>query len=239
MDSTKPVHPDTAVVSSPAVLLAAEGVSKRYGLQQVLRDVSLSFGAREVVLLLGANGAGKSTLLRVLAGLARPDRGRIFAPKNGAVGLASHHSFLYGRLSVRENISLFRSLCAEEQSSLDTLLATWDLGEVASRPFCELSKGNQTRASLARAFLGSPCAVLLDEPSSNLDQKSTERLLRVVATQAQSGLVVIATHDIHRLRDIATRVVVMEQGRVVADSGSQASAVEIDSVIQRYLEGNR
>ena len=87
--------------------------------------------------------------------------------------------------------------------------------------------------------MGNPSASLLDEPSSNLDQRSVERLRQAVAMQSKTGPVVIATHDVHRLRDIATRVVVIERGRVLADSGNSASMAAIDAVIQRYVESNR
>jgi ABC-type multidrug transport system ATPase subunit len=227
---------DTAPVTP---VLAADGVGKRYGFQHVLRDISLSFGVGEVVLLLGANGAGKSTLLRVLAQLVRPDTGRVVVPKGATIGFASHHTFLYGRLSVRENLALYRSLISGETHTLDGILDSWQLREVAGKPIVELSKGNQARASLARAFMGNPGASLLDEPSSNLDQRSVERLKQAVTLQSKTGPVVIATHDVHRLRDMATRVVVMERGRVLADSGTPATTTAIDAVIQRYVESNR
>jgi ABC-2 type transport system ATP-binding protein len=228
-----------AVASHDTVILAAENISKRYGLQQVLRDVSLSFALHEVVLLLGPNGAGKSTLLRVLSGLARPDAGRVLTPSQGRIGFASHHTLLYGRLSVRENIRLHLQLSPVERRSVDDVLGAWDLQDVASKTLCDLSKGNQARAALARTFLGDPSVVLLDEPSSNLDQKSTTGLLRIVADRSRFGSVIIATHDIHRLRAIATRVVVMDRGRVLADSGPHASAEVLDAVVQRYMESNR
>lgn len=239
MSSANASNTTSQEASYAAALIAAHGVSKRYALQQVLRDVSLSFGVGEVALLLGANGAGKSTLLRVLAQLLRPDAGRVVLPKGATIGFASHHSFLYGRLSVRENLALYRSLTSGETRTLDEILDCWELREVAAKPLSELSKGNQARASLARAFMGNPSATLLDEPSSNLDQRSVERLQRAVVAQSHVGPVVIATHDIHRLRDIANRILVMERGRVLVDSGARATAAAIDAVIQRYLESNR
>lgn len=239
MGSANSSDMSSTTASHDAVVLAAERVGKRYGLQQVLRDVSLSFALHEVVLLLGANGAGKSTLLRILSGLARPDTGRVVAPQVGGVGFASHHTLLYGRLSARENLSLHLRLLPSEQSSVDEVLRVWDLTDVASKPLCDLSKGNQGRAALARAFLGDPSVVLLDEPSSNLDQKSTERLQKMVLDRSRSATVLIATHDIHRLRSLATRIVVMDRGFVLADSGPSASTVALDAVVQRYVESNR
>jgi len=239
MGSANTSQTNLADSSGSAATLAAAGISKRYGLQPVLREVSLSFRMGEIALLLGANGAGKSSLLRVLAGLVRPDAGRVVAPAGGTIGFASHNTFLYGRLSVRENLALYRALITREERGIDDILKSWGLNEVAAKPLSDLSKGNQARVSLARAFMGNPSVSLLDEPSSNLDQKSTEKLQQVVMAQARVGPVVIATHDIHRLRDVATRVVVMERGRVLVDSGSQALEASVDAVIQRYLESNR
>jgi ABC-type multidrug transport system ATPase subunit len=221
-------------------VLEVKDVTKTFGSLSVLKRLSLSCGSGEVVLLVGANGAGKSTLLRAIAGLSRPDSGSVTRDTT-RIGFLSHHLFLYGRLSVRENIRLFASV--QGASEWSDVVSRLELSKVVDRPLAELSKGMQARVGIARAFLGSPELILLDEPTSNLDEKGTSLLLgeierRRSETNARSTFL-IATHDLHRMASIATRVVVLADGNVVADSGAGASRDTISGVLDRYREVNR
>lgn len=219
-------------------LVEAKEISKSFGAKRVLRRASLSCCAGEVVLLLGANGAGKSTLLRIMAGLSRADGGQVVRKRGAALGFLSHHLSIYGRLSPRENLSLIAALCGASPDSVGASLERWGLGEFSDRPVSDLSRGNQARVGLARAFLNAPCVRLLDEPSGNLDDWGVEVLKSAIAADADATTV-LATHDIHRLGDLATRVVVMGKGEVLADSGTSASAEEIARTISLYRESNR
>jgi ABC-type multidrug transport system ATPase subunit len=221
-------------------VLEVKDVTKTFGSLSVLKRLSLSCGSGEVVLIVGANGAGKSTLLRAIAGLAHPDSGSVIR-NTTRIGFLSHHLFLYGRLSVRENIKLFASV--QGASEWSDVVSRLELSKVVDRPVSELSKGMQARVGIARAFLGSPELILLDEPTSNLDEKGTSLLLGEIArrrseTNARSTFL-IATHDLHRMASIATRVVVLADGNVVADSGDGATPDTISRVLDRYREVNR
>lgn len=221
-------------------VLEVKDVTKTFGSLSVLKRLSLSCGSGEVVLLVGANGAGKSTLLRAVAGLARPDSGSVLRGTT-RIGFLSHHLFLYGRLSVRENIKLFASV--QGASDWSGVVSRLELSKVVDRPVSELSKGMQARVGIARAFLGSPELILLDEPTSNLDEKGTSLLLEEIARRRSEAnarsTFLIATHDLHRMASIATRVVVLAEGNVVADSGAGASRDTISGVLDRYREVNR
>jgi len=146
---------------------------------------------------------------------------------------------MYGRLTARENLDLFRSVADLPSDTLKRAEEVWELNDCAHKQVADLSKGTQARVSLARVFMTSPSVVLLDEPTSNLDNKGTETLLRAVRAGAEGRCVVIATHDIHRLRDIATRVLVLDRGEIVADSGAVAEPTSISQVVDYYLESNR
>jgi ABC-type multidrug transport system ATPase subunit len=221
-------------------LVTLRDVSKTFGSLRVLNRVTLSFSAGEVVLLLGANGAGKSTLLRVIAGLARQERGEVSRTPGTSVGLMSHHLLLYNRLTVHENLSLFRKVSGVPCESVDAALGEWGLSEAIRTPVGELSRGNQARVGLARTFLNSPAIRLLDEPSSNLDERGVELLKSAIrANRGGAVLTIIATHDLHRLRDIGTRVIVMNRGEVVADSGAGSPASQVDHMVAVYRESNR
>ncbi len=224
---------------SSTTIVAVREISKRFGHVRVLRRLSVSFQRGEVTLLLGANGAGKSTLLRILAGLTRPDGGSVYTAPSASIGFFSHNLSMYGRLTARENLDLFRRVADLSRGALNRAEELWDLGECADKQVTELSKGTQARVSLARVFMTAPSVVLLDEPTSNLDNKSTEGLIGAVRSEAECRCVVIATHDIHRLRVIATRVLVVDRGEIFADSGAGATQSSISRVIDCYLESNR
>jgi ABC-type multidrug transport system ATPase subunit len=226
-------------VGSVSDMLSATGLVKRFGRQRVLASVSLSCSRGEVVVLLGANGAGKSTLLRTLAGLIRPDSGVVSKPKSWRVGLAAHHTFLYNKLSVFENINLYSRLVGALAHERDELIERWGLKDFLNTPVVELSKGTSSKVALCRALLGRPELLLLDEPSSNLDERSVEVLRETIDSQKERGVAVVATHDLSRLLDVATRVVVLERGECIADSGANASADVRNQVVQRYREANR
>jgi ABC-type multidrug transport system ATPase subunit len=201
-------------------VLEARNVTKAFGSFTALRRLSLSFSPGEVTLLVGANGAGKSTLLKLLSGLLRPDSGEVVS-SHKQVGFFSHHLFLYGRLSVRENLELFGAVRGIRD--IDKYLGEMDLLDVASRPVSELSKGTQARVGIARALLGSPDLVVLDEPTSNLDERGTLLLLgamkRVRRVSQGKAIFVVASHDLHRLTGVSSRAVVLSGGEVALDSG--------------------
>jgi heme exporter protein A len=226
-------------MSKPLGVVTATGVTKRFGSQRVVHSVSLACDVGEVLLILGANGAGKSTLLRILAGLVRPDSGSVGLERGSRIGFASHHTFLYSKLSVRENLRLYSALLNAPVADQDKLLSRMELASVLDTPVNQLSKGTQAKVSLVRALLGKPQLLLLDEPSSNLDERSVRVLLEEVDSQKTRGAAILVTHDVARLKHVATRVVVLEQGAIVADSGSDASGDRLEDVFHRYYEGNR
>ena len=221
-------------------MIEVKDVSKTFGSLKVLRRLSLSFQPGEVVLLVGANGAGKSTLLKIIAGLSRADSGEVVS-KASKVSFLSHHLFLYGRLSVRENLQLFGAV--QGVRAIDDIIRSMELSEVVNRPVSELSKGNQAKVGIARALVGAPEVLLLDEPTSNLDEKGTALLLSALSKlhddTSGRAVTLIATHDLHRLAPIATRVIVLSGGEVISDSGPRASKDTVAQAIERYREVNR
>lgn len=233
-----------------------KGISKSFGRHQVLKNLSLSVNQGDFALLLGANGSGKSTLLRLCVGLSRPDRGNVLFqgssqnPQNSRdIGHAGHSLFVYGNLTVKENISLFCELM-DISRDVDSYLEEWQLQSHGDKRVFELSKGLQFRVSLCRAFIHHPRFLFLDEPTSSLDEASTERLIRKAkecsAEDEKGGFVVVATHDVKRLKEHANRIMVLQNGVITKDlSRLQAEdprrpLEELkEEVIEYYLETNR
>lgn len=212
------------------VSLELRDVSKYFGDLAALNGVGLRVESGDSLLIYGPNGAGKTTLLRVLATLARPTDGQVLfggrdvhrdmAAAKSAIGFASHTTFLYGELSVRENLqfagTLFR--VPHLQRRIDAVLELFHLRDRAGVLVRELSRGYQQRVSLARAFLHDPSFLLLDEPFTGLDAGATEALQDLLRSLPGQGKgLVFSTHDFEQGAALARRLVALEAGRVRYD----------------------
>ena len=219
--------------------LELRNVSKYYGDLAALVGAQLRVGPGESILLYGPNGAGKTTLLRVLATIARPSEGEVFfdgrnvrqhaAAAKAAMGFVSHSTFLYGDLTVRENLEFFSTLFAlpEAEKKIAAALELFTLGNRAHTQVRKLSRGLQQRVSLARALLHEPKFLLLDEPFTGLDAASVatlETLMRQLPAEGRT--VVFSTHDFERGAALARRLVKLEAGRIRYDGPFEGSSQE-------------
>lgn len=227
-----------ANAASNGSIITLQSVSKRFGPQQALNGCSLKIGAGEKALLLGANGSGKSTLLRIVAGLTRADSGTVGSVSR--VAFLGHELHLYPHLSVGENLQLTARLLRADDRWPEQL-ALWRLEAVADRQIGDLSRGTQYRAALARIFLGQPAVLVLDEPTSYLDQASSELLLErlealLTAAGHGTGGVLMASHDVHRMRNFFSRLLLIRGGSIALDS---AAGVAPEEVLREYAKENR
>ena len=211
-------------------LLEIRGVWKLYGFASALADVTVRVAAGESILLYGPNGAGKSTLLRILASLLRPTQGEVWwkgkrihndiEQYRRSIGFLSHTIYLYGELTVRENLNFFAKLFEPGQGGnvVEDLLQFFHLHKRADEPVLNLSRGLQQRVSLARALLHDPEMLLLDEPFTGLDEASVGLLTeRLQQEQAKGKCIFLATHDLNLGTPVATRWLRLDQGRVSSD----------------------
>jgi ABC-2 type transport system ATP-binding protein len=200
-------------------VLEVEGLSKSFGERAALRDVTLDVGRGELLAVLGPNGAGKTTLLSILAGIAKPDSGRIDR-SNGAVGWVPQQAALYRRLTVEENLRLFARMerVDDVEGTIDRMLDQTGLEERRHDQVSSLSGGNQQRINIAVGLLGDPSVLLLDEPSSGLDPSQRVRLWEFVAGLAKAGTTVIySTHQIEEASHYGDRLVVLADGETIFD----------------------
>jgi ABC-2 type transport system ATP-binding protein len=200
-------------------VLEVDGLSKSFGERVALRDVSLDVRGGELLAVLGPNGAGKTTLLSILAGITRPDSGRI-TTSNGDVGWVPQQAGVYRRLTVEENLRLFSHMegVTDVEGTVDRMLDQTGLTERRQDPVSSLSGGNQQRINIAIGLLGDPPVLLLDEPSSGLDPSQRVRLWEFVAALADAGTTVIySTHQIEEVSHYGDRLVVLADGETIFD----------------------
>jgi tungstate transport system ATP-binding protein len=198
-----------------------ERVDLRYGSVHALEGVDLRIAAGERVAVIGANGSGKSTLLRVLHGLLRPTAGAV--RRDGAMRQAMVFQRPFAlRASALSNVALALWLRgtrwgrAKQQAS--EALGRVGLGSVALRNARTLSGGQLQRLALARAWSLQPQVLLLDEPTASLDPHAKRDVEALMSDFAASGMtLVFASHNLGQVKRLATRVLYMEGGRVLAD----------------------
>jgi len=228
-------------------------VSKAYGPNRALVDVSMQIDPGEVLGLLGPNGAGKSTLVSIVAGLLPADRGSVSVcgcPVGGgastvrrSIGLAPQDLGLYLQLSVRANLRFFAEAIGISGSELKARIAevssALDLEPILDRRPHELSGGEKRRAHTAIAILGRPAVLLLDEPTAGVDVHTRRRILEVVKALADEGAAVCyTTHYLHEAEEVADAATIIAAGEVVA-AGSINELVreEFEPVVELKLEG--
>jgi sulfate transport system ATP-binding protein len=205
------------------------GVSKAFGSQPVLRDVTLSLPIGELTALLGPSGCGKTTLLRILAGLEFPDAGEVQhggeaihgrSARERNVGLVFQHYALFRHLTVGENIAFPLRVRKRPRQEIDDrvreLLALVQLEGLARRYPHQLSGGQRQRVALARALATQPRVLLLDEPFGALDARVRQELRRWLRRLHDEIHVtsVFVTHDQEEAFEVADRVVLMNAGRI-------------------------
>ena len=210
-------------------LIAARGVSRRFGEHVALEPTDVEAGAGEVLALVGPNGAGKSTLLAILAGALPPSSGSVELGPGVRVGWMPQRPAHYGRLSARQNLELFAALT--QVGGADALLARLELPD-DDRPASALSVGNRQRLDLAISLLGEPQVLLLDEPTAALDPRQRRRLWETArAVRDGGGAVVLVTQNVEDLERVADRVALLLDGKIVFDGtvaaylASEASGV--------------
>jgi polar amino acid transport system ATP-binding protein len=230
----------------PSAVLEAVGVSKRYGRHPVLDGVSFEVDRGDVKAILGPSGSGKSTLLRCLALLEPIERGeirlegqlvgaraegerrislpeRLLARQRSEIGMVFQRFNLFPHLTALGNVMLglteVRGVARREASEIAaTMLERVGLGERRHYFPTELSGGQQQRVAIARALVMKPKVLLFDEPTSALDPELVGEVLRVIAELAREGMtMVVVTHETGFARDVASRVLMMDEGRIIED----------------------
>ncbi len=206
--------------------LDAVGVAKDYGPVRALDGVDLELAPGTIALLRGPNGAGKSTLLRVLGALTRPTRGSVrvlsrdpFSSRDAAVrarvGFLGQDAALYGELTVAENLRFAARLRGADERELERVSDLLALDPVLDRRARTLSQGFRRRVGLARALLGEPALLLLDEPWNGLDAASAERLSRLLEQLRARGVAaLVASHAAATELPTFDRELVLARGRL-------------------------
>jgi ABC-2 type transport system ATP-binding protein len=214
---------DPAMADGPAVIV--DGVWKRFGRVDVVRDLSFEVRRGEVLGFLGPNGAGKTTMMRMILDIIRPDRGRIevFGGPPGLaqqqrVGYLPEERGLYRDVPVVDTLTYFASLkglpAREARRRSERLLTEVGLGDSLNKKAAELSRGMHQKAQVIATVLHEPDLLIVDEPFQGLDPVNTQLLHNLLLGQRHRGAaVVMSTHDMNDAQAICDRILLIDQGR--------------------------
>jgi branched-chain amino acid transport system ATP-binding protein len=246
-------------------LLEASNISKRFSGINALSDVTLSVDTGEAVGLIGPNGAGKTTFFNCLLGIIKPDGGRVVFdgkdltryPTYKRARLGFGRTFqrieLFAGMTVRDHLlvaersrlgtgRLWRDVLnlskptADETERVDRTLALLHLDDVADRPIESLSLGRGRLVEVGRALMTEPLLLLLDEPSSGLDQHETMELVGTLqeVQRERHTAILLVEHDVEMVQSFATRLYVLDFGTMIA-SGPTADVMADEAVRKAYL----
>jgi heme exporter protein A len=224
-----------------AMPLQARQVAKSFGVSPLLRGVNLEVCRGECAIIVGRNGSGKSTLIRILAGLLSVTAGevllfgqlaRTLQPRDRRrIGLITHQSFLYPRLTARENLEFYAQLYGLDDRAkvVLNLLSQVGLQAVADERVSTFSRGMDQRLTLARAIIAKPDVLLMDEPFTALDAEGIELAIRLIGEASDRGCAtVITAHEDAQFRGVNSTIYALVSGRLCPPSA--------DSIGQQIME---
>ena len=220
---------------SDALFLTVDELSASYGRQPVLDGVSFTVERGEIVSLIGPSGSGKSTVLRTLVGLVKPGGGRVsldgqaidYGSPAALRALRSRFAIVFQQYNLFQNMTALRNVAvapsvvqrrpnAEVEAEASALLARVGLGDKLNAYPDQLSGGQQQRVAIARALALKPDVLLLDEVTSALDPELVSEVLDTIRGLAREGMtMLIVSHEMTFVREVSSRVLFMDEGRIV------------------------
>lgn len=221
--------------------IAVKNISKYYGDQKALDNVSFSIKRGEIVGFLGPNGAGKSTLMKILTGYINPSEGEAVVnnydlsrdlPKiQQSIGYLPEHNPLYTEMYVREYLSFNASVYDIDNNRIEEVIYLTGLTPEANKKIEQLSKGYRQRVGLAAALLHDPAVLILDEPTTGLDPNQLVEIRSLILTIAKTKTIFLSTHIMQEVEALCDRVIIIDHGKIVADKKMQELRDEKEQII--------
>lgn len=207
--------------------IEVNNISKSYGSQKALDDISFSVKKGEIVGFLGPNGAGKSTLMKILTTYINADEGNAVVNNfdvakdqkqvQQSVGYLPEHNPLYLDLYVREYLAFNADVYKVSKSRIEEVIVLTGLSSESHKKISQLSKGYRQRVGLANALLHNPAILILDEPTTGLDPNQLVEIRNVIKNVGKDKTVFLSTHIMQEVEAICDRVIIINNGKIVVD----------------------
>jgi ABC-2 type transport system ATP-binding protein len=233
--------------------ISVQNISKNFGQQKALDNITFDIKKGEVVGFLGPNGAGKSTLMRILTTYYRADSGEALVngfnvnqtPKDvqKSIGYLPEHNSLYTEMYVKEYLTFNADVYKVAKSKIDEVIQQTGLTPEAKKKIGQLSKGYRQRVGLAAALLHNPEVLILDEPTTGLDPNQLIEIRKLIREIGKEKTILLSTHIMKEVEAVCDRVIIINKGELVADkkleelreAQEQLIEVEFDYRVEEVL----
>nr|MCU0363495.1 ATP-binding cassette domain-containing protein [Bacteroidales bacterium] len=228
--------------------IVAEGVTKFYGKQKALDNVSFTIGTGEVVGFLGPNGAGKSTMMKIITGFIPASSGRVLvngldaADSNPEVrkktGYLPENNPLYPEMYVKEYLSFVAALYktgSQRTKHVENIIELTGLGPEKKKKIGSLSKGYRQRVGLAQALIHNPSVLILDEATTGLDPNQIVEIRNLIREAGREKTVMLSTHIMQEVEAICDRVIIIDHGVIMADEKKENIYSRMHSALQTIV----
>ena len=222
--------------------IEVSSVSKMYGSQKALNELSFKIEKGSVVGFLGPNGAGKSTMMKILTGYINPTNGEVFvnginvfqnpieAQRN--IGYLPEHNPLYDDMFVREYLQFQAAIYKLDKDEISPIIEKGGLISEAHKKIRQLSKGYQQRVGLAAALLHNPQVLILDEPTTGLDPNQLIEIRKLIKELGEDKTVLFSTHIMQEVEAVCDRVIIIKKGEIVVDKQLKDLQINQNQVIE-------
>ena len=207
--------------------LVLKNISKNFGKKKIISKISFEAKAGDIVGILGPNGAGKSTLMKTIIGIHAQDSGTIDVFGNDTIsnkiltksiiGYLSEDNPLYKDMTVNEFLKFVCELHKITHSACDKIMKLTDLLGVKNQTIKTLSKGYRQRVGIAQALIHEPKIIILDEPTSGLDPKQLVEIRKIITNLGKDKIVIVSSHIIQEIEEICNRIIILNEGQILAD----------------------
>lgn len=213
--------------------IITSNITKLFGKQTVLDNVSISVKKGELVGFLGPNGAGKSTLMKIINGYLPADSGQVLVNNHKVetqnleirknIGYLPEHNPLYTDLYIKEFLEITAGFyhLKNKKKRVTEMIDLVGLGDEQHKKIKSLSKGYRQRVGLAQALIHNPSVLILDEPTTGLDPNQLEDIRNLIKNISREKTVILSSHIMQEVEAVCNRVIIINRGKIVADGGIQ------------------
>lgn len=216
--------------------IAVNGITKRYGAQLAVNDVSFNISAGEIVGFIGPNGAGKSTTMKIITGTLQADKGEVHIGEMNIgenlksirkiIGYLPENNPLYPEMYIREYLEyvagLYQIRGKQRRLEVNRVIEMTGLTSEAHKKIGSLSKGYRQRVGLSQALIHDPEILILDEPTTGLDPNQLAEIRNLISNIGKHKTVLLSTHILQEVEAICDRVIIISQGKILADDNSDS-----------------
>ena len=222
--------------------IEVQAVSKSYGTQLALKEISFSAKKGEIIGFLGPNGAGKSTMMKILTGYISPSKGTVFVSginvltnpieAKATIGYLPEQNPLYQEMYVKEYLQFQASIFKVSKEMIATVIKTVGLTPEVHKKISQLSKGYQQRVGIAAAILHNPDVLVLDEPTTGLDPNQLQEIRTLIKDLGKEKTILFSTHIMQEVEAVCDRVIIIKKGELLLDASMKDLKQSNEQIIE-------